>query len=190
MMPPSSKILVHATSLSCRVILSIWCWTMSKVNCQGRGTLLFNSSCFLEGKCFPEHTASCPDWWAWDGKMGGPLLGPFLSNPLLGARLSYTLFLASLLEKFSGDNINTNFCGCPLCLQLGDFVLFWGFLLGSPLLPHTKGIFSSPAILCWRYYFDFHFPSPCLFHSWFSIWYGHLKISILPLQWNHKHKSE
>ena len=116
---------------------------------------------FPGGKCFPEHTASCPDWWAWDRKMGGPLLGPFLSNPLLGARLSYTLFLASLLEKFSGDNINTNFCGCPLCLQLGDFVLFWGFLLGSPLLPHTKGIFSSPAILCWRYYFDFHFPSSC-----------------------------
>lgn len=79
--------------------------------------------------------------------MDGPLLGPLLSNPPWEARLYYASFLAALLEKFSGDNFNTNVRGCPLCLQLGDFVLFWGFLLGSPLLPHTKGIFSSPAIL-------------------------------------------
>lgn len=187
-MPPSPKIPVHASSLSCSYI---WCWTTSKVNCQGRGTLFLNSSHFQKGKWFPEHTASYPDWWAWDGKMGGLLLGPFLFNPFLGTRLSYTSFLALLLEKFSGDNFNTNSCGCPLCLQLGDFVLFWGFLLGSPLLPHTKCIFSSPAILSvGGIILIFIFLLLVSFIVGSEYGYGHLKINILPLRWDYKHKLE
>ena len=97
-------------------------WMMSMVNCQGGGTLILNSSCFQEGGCSPEHTASCPDWWAWDEELGGPLLDSFFFYPFLGARLSYTSFLASLLEKFSGDNFNRKSCGCPLCLWLCGFV--------------------------------------------------------------------